>query len=73
VWQPTEYAKAAVEELKRGFNMSKRLELKVEQDHVESLAKGKPLVAIEELIWNGLGSEPPSSSTVISKRSRYRS
>ena len=32
--------------------------LKVEQDHVESLAKVRnPLVAIEELIWNGLDAD----------------
>ncbi len=34
------------------------LELKVEQDHVESLAKVRnPIVAIEELIWNGLDAD----------------
>lgn len=34
------------------------LELKVEQDHIESLAKVRnPLIAIEELIWNGLDAD----------------
>jgi hypothetical protein len=34
------------------------LELKVEQDHIESLAKVRnPIIAIEELIWNGLDAD----------------
>jgi DNA topoisomerase VI subunit B len=34
------------------------LELQVEQDHVESLAKVRnPIIAIEELIWNGLDAD----------------
>ena len=34
------------------------LELTVEQDHVESLAKVRnPIIAIEELIWNGLDAD----------------
>jgi hypothetical protein len=34
------------------------LELKVEQDHIESLAKVRnPLIAIEELIWNSLDAD----------------
>lgn len=34
------------------------LELQVEQDHVESLAKVQtPIVAIEELVWNGLDAD----------------
>lgn len=34
------------------------IELKVEQDHVESLAKVRnPIIAIEELIWNGLDAD----------------
>ena len=34
------------------------LEVKVEQDHVESLAKvSNPIIAIEELIWNGLDAD----------------
>ncbi|HBE68632.1 MAG TPA: hypothetical protein DDW52_10845 [Planctomycetaceae bacterium] len=34
------------------------LELKVEQDHVESIAKVRnPIIAIEELIWNGLDAD----------------
>lgn len=38
--------------------MTQTLELKVEQDHVESLAKVRsPIVAIEELIWNGLDAD----------------
>lgn len=36
----------------------KTLELKVEQDHVESLAKVRnPIIAVEELIWNGLDAD----------------
>ena len=34
------------------------LEVKVEQDHIESLAKVRePILAIEELIWNGLDAD----------------
>lgn len=34
------------------------LELKVEQDHIESLAKVRnPIIAVEELIWNGLDAD----------------
>ena len=34
------------------------LDLKVEQDHIESLAKVRnPIIAIEELIWNGLDAD----------------
>ena len=34
------------------------LELKVEQDHVEALAKVRnPITAIEELIWNALDAD----------------
>lgn len=34
------------------------LEIKVEQDHIESLAKVRnPIIAVEELIWNGLDAD----------------
>jgi hypothetical protein len=36
----------------------KKIQLQVGQDHVESLAKLRnPLIAIEELIWNGLDAD----------------
>lgn len=38
--------------------MTQTLELKVEQDHIESLAKVRnPIIAIEELIWNALDAD----------------
>lgn len=44
----------------------KRIELKVGQDHVESLAKLRnPLIAIEELIWNGLDADATEISVQL--------
>ena len=44
--------------MKDGADTMQTLELKVEQDHVESLAKVRnPIIAIEELIWNGLDAD----------------
>ena len=44
----------------------KRIELKVGQDHVESLAKLRnPLIAVEELIWNGLDADATEISIQI--------
>lgn len=48
-------------EINRQSNTSgtmQTLELTVEQDHVESLAKVRnPIIAVEELIWNGLDAD----------------
>ncbi|KKK62893.1 hypothetical protein LCGC14_2999780, partial [marine sediment metagenome] len=44
--------------LKGSANTMQTLELQVEQDHVESLTKVRnPIIAIEELIWNGLDAD----------------
>lgn len=37
--------------------MSKKLTIKVEKDHIESLISASPVKAIEELIWNGLDAD----------------
>jgi hypothetical protein len=44
----------------------KRIQLQVGQDHVESLAKLRnPLIAIEELIWNGLDADATEVSVQL--------
>jgi Histidine kinase-, DNA gyrase B-, and HSP90-like ATPase len=44
----------------------KKIELQVGQDHVESLAKLRnPLIAIEELIWNGLDADASEISVQL--------
>ena len=43
-----------------------KIELKVGQDHVESLAKLRnPLIAIEELVWNGLDADASEISVQL--------
>jgi hypothetical protein len=50
----------AVTSLQAASNPVQKIEVKVENDHIERLTTAKPILALSELIWNAYDADAPS-------------